>query len=386
MKMFLILIFLWVSEYTSAVSSEYRASQSLSKGVVKLCRAEKKDENLVCKGIGTGFFISPNQVVTSFHFIVGNLGEERKVKDAFCFFRSENSSECFGFEKILFSSAFHDVTVLSTEFHSEEYYSINSVISKEEDTLPVMAHAVGFPLGVQFRMISVPVTIISQTRASIPYNYVDYNLRGASGAPLLHEKEIKGMVIRANQFFLSFIPIYAINNMLMNNKKPPCTFKLCLQEELNNLIEQAESGHPSAQFRLGNYYLNGVAVEKSMERAIYWWGQAARGGHATAQYHMGITYSKGEDISKNDERAMAFYRQSALQNNPDAQYNLALMYLERSSWESNSQSVYWMEQAARNFHFKAQEVLGTWYMHGTSVVEQDREKGFYWLSKAYGIL
>ncbi len=72
--------------------------------------------------------------------------------------------------------------------------------------------------------------------------------------------------------------------------------------------------HPSAQFALGQIYVRGEGVKKSIGRGMRWYLLAARKRHAPAQAALGDLYLRGEGVRKDEARALMWYtlaRQSA---------------------------------------------------------------------------
>lgn len=66
-------------------------------------------------------------------------------------------------------------------------------------------------------------------------------------------------------------------------------------------------GHPRAQFMLGEMYLRGEVVKKSIGRAMRWYLLAARKRHAPAQAALGRLYQRGEGVRKDTARALMWY-------------------------------------------------------------------------------
>jgi TPR repeat protein len=108
--------------------------------------------------------------------------------------------------------------------------------------------------------------------------------------------------------------------------------------ELDKLIEQANEGDLTSQYRLGLVYYHGPAasqyglrilplneiVERDLTQAKHWFGEAARRGHARSQCNLGICYL--EDSPPHPDQAVEWFRKSADQGIALAQCNLGDCY------------------------------------------------------------
>jgi len=115
------------------------------------------------------------------------------------------------------------------------------------------------------------------------------------------------------------------------------------QEELNQLMNDAESGNVVAQYNLGLFYqedeeiFKGLPIIKNVEKskAVKWYMIAAKNGHADAQYQLGKILDFSKMFSKiggpvNDgyplELCIDYYKQAANQGHVLAQYTLGVHY------------------------------------------------------------
>lgn len=126
------------------------------------------------------------------------------------------------------------------------------------------------------------------------------------------------------------------------------SFVLYAQEPVVGLAElqkQAQEGDAYAQLNLGAFYDHGLKLEPDLDKAEYW------------------------------------YSQAALQGVPEAQFNLAhLLYTERSDYQQAAQ---WMEKAAKQGVVEASYLLGLMYKDGIGVI-QDEARMLHWLNYAAG--
>jgi localization factor PodJL len=63
-----------------------------------------------------------------------------------------------------------------------------------------------------------------------------------------------------------------------------------------------------------------------MERALYWYREAAKEGHPEAQYNLGIAHIEGIGTEYNAPLAAAFFESAANAGIVEAAYNLGLIY------------------------------------------------------------
>ena len=94
------------------------------------------------------------------------------------------------------------------------------------------------------------------------------------------------------------------------------------QNDIKTLTTKAEQGDPQAQSNLGIAYENGYGVEKSDEKAVYWWQKAAEQGHAEAQYNLGYCYYNGKGIELSKSKATYWFIKACDNSNDKACYAL----------------------------------------------------------------
>ena len=83
------------------------------------------------------------------------------------------------------------------------------------------------------------------------------------------------------------------------------------QDDIKTLIKKAKQRNAEAQYELGSSYFMGNNVEKSYEKAVYWWQKAAEQGHVVSQYNLGVIYGDGQGIEKSLEKAIYWYTKAA---------------------------------------------------------------------------
>ena len=58
-------------------------------------------------------------------------------------------------------------------------------------------------------------------------------------------------------------------------------------------LQLAEKGYPLAECQVGYFYLEGIGVQKNLEKAFYWMERAAQHGDRDAQFNLGWFYENG---------------------------------------------------------------------------------------------
>lgn len=75
-----------------------------------------------------------------------------------------------------------------------------------------------------------------------------------------------------------------------------------------------ETGYALAECQAGFAYLEGIGVEKDLQKALYWTTRGAEHGDRDAQCNLAWIYEEGFGVEKDIETAKHWYRASALQD------------------------------------------------------------------------
>lgn len=78
-------------------------------------------------------------------------------------------------------------------------------------------------------------------------------------------------------------------------------------------MELAEKGYPLAECQIGYFYLEGLGVQKDLEKAFYWTERASNHGDRDAQYNLGCFYEDGIGVGRDLEKAKIWYKSAAQQ-------------------------------------------------------------------------
>ena len=91
-------------------------------------------------------------------------------------------------------------------------------------------------------------------------------------------------------------------------------YKYVSENDLNELIHNAENGDVHAQVKLGKVY----CCNRDFEKAIIWFRKSEEQGNDDAQFGLGLCYEFGFGL-KDEEQAGEWYKKSADQKNRFAQ-------------------------------------------------------------------
>lgn len=111
---------------------------------------------------------------------------------------------------------------------------------------------------------------------------------------------------------------------LRERMKPDST----LPEQIKAVETQAYDGVKEAQHDMGAIYIAGhESVKRDLNRAVFWFEQAANNGVANAKYNLGVLYHQGMGVKEDLSKALKLYSEAAEQGHPEAQYNLGIAYI-----------------------------------------------------------
>lgn len=151
------------------------------------------------------------------------------------------------------------------------------------------------------------------------------------------------------------------------------------QKQLENSFDTID---PEEQYNLACKYQGGDGVPKDVEKAVYFFRNAAEQGYATAQLNLGICYYKGQGVAKDLEQAAYWYRKAAEQGDAFAQRSLGYCYQYGLRLSKDlEQAVYWYRKAAELGNSSAQGWLGHCYQYGDGV-PKDLTQAVEWYRRA----
>ena len=130
---------------------------------------------------------------------------------------------------------------------------------------------------------------------------------------------------------------------------------------LQEVIQQAEQGNATAQYRLGVMYADGISgTSQNYLKALKWIKKSAEQGNIKAQCTLGIMYYHGYEIPQNFPEAFKWFKKAADQKSANAQYSLGAMYFNGDWVRQNYQeAVKWFKKAADQGHQQALSQLAS---------------------------
>lgn len=156
--------------------------------------------------------------------------------------------------------------------------------------------------------------------------------------------------------------------------------KTISQEELEQLMREAEQGDAEAQYTLAICYLNGYGVEKDLEKHIYWLRLSAEQGWSHAIYRMCLNYARGIGVEKDVEKAKYWYfkgekyteevlREKAENGDIKSQGIMARLC---GILQDDEGELYWIKRTADQGDFYAIYLLSDRYFHRGDFEESKR--------------
>jgi len=152
-------------------------------------------------------------------------------------------------------------------------------------------------------------------------------------------------------------------------------------------LKAAQQDVTMAQARIGVRLIEGVGIKKNVEAGIQWLEKAANKNDGLAQVALASTYI-GEFKSglKNFEKAFSWMLKAAKTGVIPAQFEASKMYVTGIGTDVNyNQGVYWLKKAAEGGNLSAMEVLSGAYAKGLFGLQHDLKKAEYWLEKSKNV-
>jgi uncharacterized protein len=126
---------------------------------------------------------------------------------------------------------------------------------------------------------------------------------------------------------------------------------------------------PTTLYNQSLDYLQGDGVSKDEVRSFALNAEAANEGHADAVLAMGWFYLNGVGVERDVERARKWYRKSARRGEPRAMFSLGqIAYNERDF----SDALVWFTRASQAGHTRSLYWLGKLYWRGHGVTQDGK--------------
>lgn len=143
---------------------------------------------------------------------------------------------------------------------------------------------------------------------------------------------------------------------------------------MQELLEQAQSGNPTAQSDLGVLELMGEARQKNTRDAFELFSKAAKQGDVVALNQLGRSYGLCLNGELDFEKSEAYYEQAIDKGYIGAMTNLGTFYTRSHKPDLQSKGLELLREAANQGHASAQEVLAKCL--------GDSSEAQFWLEKA----
>lgn len=138
----------------------------------------------------------------------------------------------------------------------------------------------------------------------------------------------------------------------------------------------AQAGDARAAQLLADMYASGRGVATDPALALQWRLRAAALGDPGAQYTVGMRYLQGSGVARDIRQAAYWLDRAARQDHPNAALELGLLQIE-SQGDPDS-GIAWIQQAADQGLFEAQQALASIYRSGTAGVPRDAQAASRW--------
>ena len=298
----------WIEPFSAAFSEERSINKEKIAEAVWMIR--------INGGVGTGFFISENQIVTTAHTVekVEDIEEITIVQDG--------NPRRLKAGKIARLSIRHDLAVLEVD------EAVSDFLSLPEDPLNSFnVYALGYP---RFKFQEIRQT------GALKENYFfsdNFDLRGAGGGPVLNEADqLAGVLHRTLNNIIFFIEVEILKSFIKDE------YFLCeggIQECFKSSIERIEKNTQEASEKDSYNIYKYLRKRGDLPRAKWWLEKAAEQGYAPAQCILAVIYYQGKGVEQNRHRAIELYERAAEQGYALAQYNLAVIYYQGKGVEQN---------------------------------------------------
>ncbi len=137
-----------------------------------------------------------------------------------------------------------------------------------------------------------------------------------------------------------------------------------------------EKGFIKAFDVLGDFYMQGIGVERDGRRAVICYSVGAEKGIPNSMYWYGRFLCDGFNVEKDVPKGYAHIKEAAMKENAEAMLFLGLdYYVGKIAKKNNNDAFFWIEKAAKAGNENALAILGDFFMEGVGV-KPDKAKAF----------
>ena len=356
--------------YGTVLSSAVSSAQSVQQARQSVWKFTIPEEGI---SLGSGFFISPNRIVTAAHIIEEPLtnGELSRVE-----LIHEDHNFRLKVKRLVFLSDSPDLALLETTRPAPSFLPLKpSPAVATETGLSVWGYP-SYPKGALLRMKQIGALLISEN-IFFPVNKI--YLAETSGSPVLDAQgRVAGVVFIAYDNMVGAIGLKVLRDFIEGKRGVVCKAgyaRECFHTAQALLQKQAvDQDQAHAQYKLGFRHFYGIGRTKNKKTAEILWKRAAEQGYLLAQYDVSITY-----LENYDPTGIYWLEQLAGRGFAPALYSLGDLYEKGSYGEINEElSAHFTLRAARKGFALAVGLASGFYFEGVGV-EKNINKAYYWL-------
>ena len=326
---------------------------------------------------GTGFFISPNSIVTNVHVIEEFLKNEELSHVELI---HEDYNLRLKIERLVSLSDSLDLALVETSEPAPSFLPLkpSPAVATETD-LSVWGYP-DYPESALLRMKQIGPLLISENMF-FPVNKI--YLEGASGSPVLDAQgRVAGVVFAACDNMMGAIGLKFLRDFIEGKRGVSCKAgyaQQCFRTAQALLQKQAEQGEARSQYRLGYRHFSGKGRERNKKTAVNLWKEAAEQGYLLAQYAVSLSYLEEYDTIP---EGIYWLNRAAGRDFAPALYELGRLYEKGYKVEPNEElSARSILRAAGRGFALAMGPAGAFYLDGVGE-EKDTERGYYWLDRS----
>ena len=136
----------------------------------------------------------------------------------------------------------------------------------------------------------------------------------------------------------------------------------------------ATNGDPRAQYNMGIFYRDGIAVKSNDTQALRWFLKAARGGHMLAEYASGMAFYLGRGTDADAQVALNYFVEAALKGHAKAPLNIGEILYSAQKEKKDYVRIYlwWTIASERQAEGADQKLLGLTKMMNQDEIREAR--------------
>lgn len=358
------------------MAMEHRLHPAQIQAMPSICQISFSSPSPGNNSSGTGFHISPQQVITNFHVLEELSHKSSNLTNIVLSSPQIENSSLKRIEKIIALSAEHDLALLEVSPPSHTHLNIR----RHPPTGDEMLFISGYPQQ-QF----TEIRNIGKTQQFRNFYYfpisVSKTLNGASGSPIFdQEGKVLGVLSKASGTFAFSTHLKNVQKLLRNTDMKCKSNNECIKRELNNLRRLAKQGSAQAQYHIGLF-----TRDKGLSKAaLPWFKKSAKKGHPQAQFALGMMYFEGDGMGQpNYKLAMLHFKKASMQGYLPAQLQLIKMYMAGKGMDKpdHQQAIRLLQPLAQAGAVHAQFGLGLMYLE-KGVDRPNYPLARKWLKKA----